>query len=81
MKKKEYISPKVVVGVVDYMTMLLAGSEQYRQQTGLTVTAGANSDGTGSSETIGVSATQKGGVTDIGYSKQHSAMESWDSWD
>ena len=31
MKKKEYISPKVVVKIVDYTTMILAGSEHYKQ--------------------------------------------------
>ena len=73
MKKKEYISPKVVVKIVDYTTMILAGSDQYKQSTSIKV----NVDG----ENIGVSTEQKTGVTDIDYSKQHSAWESWDSWD
>nr|WP_302507172.1 hypothetical protein [uncultured Prevotella sp.] len=73
MKKKEYISPKVVVKIVDYTTMILAGSDQYKQSTSIKV----NVDG----ENIGVSTDQKTDVTDIDYSKQHSAWESWDSWD
>lgn len=73
MKKKEYISPKVVVKIVDYTTMILAGSDQYNQSTSIKV----NVDG----ENIGVSTDQKTDVTDIDYSKQHSAWESWDSWD
>lgn len=81
MKKKEYISPKVVVKIVDYSTMILAGSEHYKQSADITVNAGANSDGTGTKDVIGVSTNQKTGVTDIDYSKQHSAWESWDSWD
>ena len=66
MKKKEYISPKVVVKI-------LAGSEHYEQSADIKV----NVNG----ENIGVSTEQKPGVTDIDYSKQHSAWESWDSWD
>ena len=73
MKKKEYISPKVVVKIVDYTTMILAGSEHYEQSADIKV----NVNG----ENIGVSIEQKPGVTDIDYSKQHSAWESWDSWD
>ena len=73
MKKKEYISPKVVVKIFDYTTMILAGSDQYKQSTSIKV----NVDG----ENIGVSTDQKTDVTDIDYSKQHSAWESWDSWD
>lgn len=73
MKKKEYISPKVVVKIVDYTTMILAGSEQYKQSTDIKVKVDGNE--------IGVSTEQKPGVTDIDYSKQHSAWESWDSWD
>lgn len=74
MKKKEYISPKVVVKIVDYTTMILAGSEHYKQSTDIKVNV--NGD-----DNIGVSTEQKTGVTDIDYSKQHSAWESWDSWD
>lgn len=73
MKKKEYISPKVVVKIVDYTTMILAGSDKYKQSTSIKVKA----DGTD----IGVSTDQKPDVNDIDYSKQHSAWESWDSWD
>lgn len=73
MKKKEYISPKVVVKIVDYTTMILAGSDKYKQSTDIKVNADVDE--------IGVSTEQKTGVTDIGYSKQHSAWESWDSWD
>ena len=73
MKKKEYISPKVVVKIVDYTTMILAGSEHYEQSADIKV----NVNG----ENIGVSTEQKPGVTDIDYSKQHSAWESWDSRD
>lgn len=73
MKKKEYISPKVVVKIVDYTTMILAGSDQYKQSTSIKV----NVDG----DNIGVSTDPKTDVTDIDYSKQHSAWESWDSWD
>lgn len=72
MKKKEYISPKVVVKIVDYTTMI-AGSDQYKQSKDIKV----NVDGAN----IGVSTEQKPDVTDIDYSKQHSAWESWDSWD
>ena len=73
MKKKEYISPKVVVKIVDYTTMILAGSDQYKQSTSIKVNVDV--------ENIGVSTDQKTDVTDIDYSKQHSAWESWDSWD
>lgn len=73
MKKKEYISPKVVVKIVDYATMILAGSDQYKQSTDIKVNVGGDN--------IGVSTDQKTDVTDIDYSKQHSAWESWDSWD
>lgn len=72
MKKKEYISPKVVVKIVDYTTMILAGSEQ-KLSTDIKVNVDGNE--------IGVSTEQKPDVTDIDYSKQHSAWESWDSWD
>lgn len=72
MKKKEYISPKVVVKIVDYTTMI-AGSDQYKQSADVKVTVGGDD--------IGVSTDPKQGVTDIDYSKQHSAWESWDSWD
>lgn len=72
MKKKEYISPKVVVKIVDYTTMI-AGSDPYKQSKDINV----NVDGAN----IGVSTEQKPDVTDIDYSKQHSAWESWDSWD
>lgn len=73
MKKKEYISPKVVVKIVDYTTMILAESDPYKQSKDINVKADGNN--------IGVSTDQKTGVTDIDYSKQHSAWESWDSWD
>lgn len=73
MKKKEYISPKVVVKIVDYTTMILAGSDQYKHSTSIKVKA----DG----DDIGVSTDQKPDVTDIDCSKQHSTWESWDSWD
>ena len=73
MKKKEYISPKVVVKIVDYTTMILAGSEHDKQSTDIKVNVGGDN--------IGVKKKKKTGVTDIDYSKQHSACESWDSWD
>ena len=72
MKKKEYISPKVVVKIVDYTTMILSGSDKYKQSTDIKVNVGGDN--------IGVSTDQKPDVTDIDYSKQHSAWESWDSW-
>lgn len=72
MKKKEYISPKVVVKIVDYTTMILAGSDKYKQSTDIKVNVGGDN--------IGVSTDQKPDVTDIDYSKQYSAWESWDSW-
>ena len=72
MKKKEYISPKVVVKIVDYTTMI-AGSDQYKQSKDIKVNVGGDN--------IGVSTDQKPDVNDIDYSKQHSAWESWDSWD
>ena len=53
--------------------MILAGSEHYKQSTDIKVNVDGNE--------IGVSTDQKPGVTDIDYSKQHSAWESWDSWD
>ena len=72
MKKKEYKSPKVVVKIVDYTTMI-AGSDQYKQSKDIKVNVNGDN--------IGVSTDQKPVVTDIDYSKQHSAWESWDSWD
>lgn len=45
MKKKEYISPKVVVKIVDYTTMILAGSDKYKQSTDIKVNVGGDNIG------------------------------------
>ena len=77
MKKKEYISPKVVVKIVDYTTMILCNGEKRSDEIQQSTDIKVNANG----DNIGVSTEQKTGVTDIDYSKQHSAWESWDSWD
>ena len=67
MKKKEYISPKVVVKIVDYTTMIVDGSEHYKQSTDIKVNVNGDN--------IGVKKKKKPDVTDIDYSKHHSCGE------
>lgn len=77
MKKKIYISPKIVVEVINFNTFLLAGSPVSDSK----VTVNINGDGTIVSSTPEDRKPGSNGYIDIDYSKQHSAMESWDSWD